>query len=111
MRDTFNTEFYNTLNPAEKNVLNRLATFLPNVNTEKEIQELLYELINDPSLSKKENLAEQQRYFNIFYQMLFSRNDGPRLYLFFAVADKAKYLKLLTPSNTPRESLPDGLEN
>ena len=95
MRETFNAEFYSTLDPAECQVVSRLAAFLREKRTEKKIQEFIYEIINDPSLSKRENLVEQQRYFKIFYNMLFGRDDGPRLYLYLAIADKAKYSKLL----------------
>jgi len=96
LRDSFNTEFFKTINEKEKETLKNLAAFLKTTRTEKEIQEHLYAIINDPNFSKKENITAQQRYFKIFYQMLFGRDDGPRLYLYLAVADKEKYLRLLT---------------
>lgn len=95
LRDSFNMEFFATLTVNEKGVLKSLHGFLENTHTEKEIQEFLYQIINDSAASKKENIASQQRYFKIFYNMLFGRDDGPRLYLYLAVADKTKYLQLL----------------
>ena len=46
-------------------------------------------------LSKKENQQRQQTYFKIFYNMLFGRDAGPRLYLYLAVADAKDCVKLL----------------
>lgn len=92
-----NTGYAKTLNEREvlciKQVYEYLKTDAP--KTEKDIQQKLYDLINDPALSKKDNVAVQQKYFKNFYNLLFGRDDGPRLYLFFAAADKNSYLKLL----------------
>ena len=98
LRDFFNAEFFATLTEKEKETLKSLHGFLQKAYNEKEIQEFLYQIINDPAASKKDNVASQQRYFKIFYNMLFGRDDGPRLYLYLAVADKSQYLKLLANS-------------
>lgn len=90
-----NDAFADTLNGEQKGVLAALKKYLRDSHTEKEIQEQLYSIINDPKLEKKQNQARQTEYFKVFYQMLFGRNDGPRLYLFLASADKEKYLQLL----------------
>jgi lysyl-tRNA synthetase class 1 len=90
-----NERFYATLSPEQKGVLAKLKNFLTEAHTEKEIQEFLYGIINDPYTAKKENQLRQQAYFKVFYQMLFGRDDGPRLYLFLATADKRDYLPLL----------------
>ncbi|MDR0976068.1 MAG: lysine--tRNA ligase [Christensenellaceae bacterium] len=92
---SFNKEFYLTISDEEKSVLARLAEFLNNARTEKEIQEFLYSLINIEGLTKKENQVRQQRFFKVFYNMLFGRDDGPRLYLFLSASQKDDYLKLL----------------
>jgi lysyl-tRNA synthetase class 1 len=90
-----NNEFYNTLNDEQKGVLAKLKKYLGAERTEKEIQEFLYSTVNDSTADKKRNQARQQEYFKIFYNMLFGRDDGVRLYLFFATADKVQYLDLL----------------
>ncbi len=92
----FNEEVYKTLNDEEKEILKKLSAFLNDKHTEKEIQEFLYQIINDPNASKKENQLRQQKAFKVFYQMLFGRDDGPRLYLFLSASDKEFYLKLLS---------------
>jgi lysyl-tRNA synthetase class 1 len=95
----FNAEFYATLDAQQREVLANLKQFLAAGRTEKEIQEFLYAAINAavPDAPKKEMQLKQQSYFKIFYQMLFGRDDGPRLYLFLSAADKGTYLKLLAP--------------
>jgi len=92
---TFNSAYYQTLNDEQKAVLKQLAEFLETAHTEQEIQTFLYQIINDPNLTKKENQQRQQTYFKIFYNMLFGRDAGPRLYLYLAVANPQDYLKLL----------------
>jgi len=92
---SFNQEYYQTLNDEQKGVLAQLAEFLKTTHTESEIQNFLYEIINKPELTKKENQQRQQTYFKIFYNMLFGRDAGPRLYLYLAVANPEEYLKLL----------------
>ena len=62
---------------------------------DKEVQQFIYDTVNDPNLSKKENMAIQQKYFKIFYNLLFGKDSGPRLYLFFAAGDKINYIELL----------------
>ena len=62
---------------------------------DKEVQQFIYDTVNNPNLTKKENMAIQQKYFKIFYNLLFGTDAGPRLYLFFAASDKNSYLELL----------------
>ena len=61
----------------------------------KEVQQFIYDAVNNPNLTKKENIAVQQKYFQIFYNLLFGKDSGPRLYMFFAASDKSKYINLL----------------
>ena len=94
IRDGFNADFYATLNAQEKAAIEKLHEYLGAERTESEIQQFLYSLINNPKLEKKDNVELQKRYFKTFYNMLFGRDDGPRLYFFLAVARK-DCLKLL----------------
>ena len=91
----FNRAYYETLTDEQKAVLTQLADFLKTTHSESEIQNYLYQIINDVNLTKKENQQRQQTYFKIFYNMLFGRDAGPRLYLYLAVANPEDYLKLL----------------
>ena len=65
------------------------------VINEKDVQQYLYTVINDATLSKKENMLRQQKFFKVFYNLLFGTDMGPRLYLFLSAIDKEQYLFLL----------------
>jgi lysyl-tRNA synthetase class 1 len=94
--DGKNQEYFESLSEEEKKIIKTLHDYISSQNfTEKEIQLYLYSVINDESLSKKENVSRQQQNFKNIYNLLFGRDDGPRLYLFLSAVDKAKYLDLL----------------
>ncbi len=91
-----NAEYYANLTDEEKDVIAKLYDYVANNDfTESEIQTYLYTIINDAALSKKENIERQKLHFKNIYNLLFGRNDGPRLYLFMAAANKDSYLNLL----------------
>ena len=91
------TEYAATVSAEEKAVVKKLYDYLKKAETikDKEVQQFIYDCVNNPNLTKKENMAVQQRYFKIFYNLLFGTDAGPRLYLFFAASDKASYIELL----------------
>ncbi len=93
-----NDEFYATLSDEEKSAIKKLAEFISSKEFigEQEIQQYLYGIINKPELTKKENTIRQQRFFAVFYNVLFGTDKGPRLYLFLSAIDKSKYIDLLT---------------
>lgn len=95
--ETKNTEFAASLSEEEKSVVKKLYNYLVETKeiNDKEVQQFIYDSVNNPELSKKENMAIQQKYFKIFYNLLFGTDSGPRLYLFFAASDKTTYVDLL----------------
>ena len=91
-----NTEYYNGLEDEEKAAVKKLYDYvISNEINEKDVQQFLYSVINDETLSKKENMARQQKFFKVFYNLLFGTDMGPRLYLFLAAIDKNEYLGLI----------------
>ena len=40
-------------------------------------------------------MLRQQKFFKVFYNLLFGTDMGPRLYLFLSAIDKEQYLYLL----------------
>lgn len=92
-----NQEYYNQMEDDDKQIIKKLHDYIQSHDTilDKDIQQFLYDTINDPSLSKKENMAKQIKAFKNLYNLLFGLNEGPRLYLYFAAADKQKYNALL----------------
>ncbi len=95
--DAKNTEFASSLSAEEVEVVKKLHDYLASKEAinDKEVQQFIYDTVNNPELSKKENIAIQQKYFKIFYNLLFGTESGPRLYLFFAACDKSNYIELL----------------
>ena len=57
---------------------------------------------------KKENVERQKRHFKNIYNLIFGRDDGPRLYLFLAAASKSAYIDLLDSDNAKKK---DNLED
>ncbi|MBO4572473.1 MAG: lysine--tRNA ligase [Clostridia bacterium] len=92
-----NADYYETLNDEQRSAVKALHDYLANTDgvKEKDVQSFIYSVINDETLSKKENMARQQSFFKVFYNLLFGLDAGPRLYLYLAAADKNDYLKLL----------------
>ncbi len=92
-----NVEFADKLSVEELEVVKKLHKYLTEtpVIKDKEVQQFIYDTVNNPELSKKENMAIQQKFFKIFYNLLFGTDAGPRLYLFFAACDKNSYINLL----------------
>ena len=92
-----NVAYAETLSIEEKRVVAKLYRHLSSTEVikDKEVQQFIYDTVNNPELTKKENMAIQQRYFKIFYNLLFGTDSGPRLYLFFAACDKVNYIELL----------------
>ena len=96
LRTTGNREFWATLSGEERATVMKLHDYLAEgERAESDIQQFLYSIINDPSAEKKQNVLKQQRYFKIFYNLLFGRDDGPRLYLYLASADRGKIVDLV----------------
>lgn len=93
-----NDAFYSELSDEEREVVKKLHDYIDENDgiKEQDVQQFLYSIINDPNLTKKENIGRQQRYFKIFYNLLFGTDMGPRLYLFLAAINKQEYLSLLT---------------
>ena len=92
-----NQEYFDQMSEEDKQVVKKLHDYIQSkeVVNDKEVQQYLYDCMNDPNLSKKENMNKQMANFKNLYNLLFGLNEGPRLYLFFAAADKEKYNKLL----------------
>jgi len=92
-----NVAYYNMMDDKDKENIKKLHDFLAQDKnfTEQEIQQGMYDIVNDMTLDKKTNQLRQQGYFKNIYNLLFSQDKGPRLYLYFLAIDKKEYLHLL----------------
>ena len=61
-----NEEYYSNLTSEEKEKVSALKEYLCGDDVTN-VQQYMYDLINNPELSKKENLNNQMHYFKIFY--------------------------------------------
>lgn len=91
-----NIEFYEILTDLEKAWLNATISLIDdNFNTTDELQTALYDVVKDGILIDKELKIAQKRYFQILYNMLLGKDQGPKLGLFLMAVDKSKIKSLL----------------
>ncbi len=91
-----NNKYYETLNDIEKEWLNKTVTLLEKgYNTTDDLQTALYSVVKDDVITDKELKQTQKRYFQILYNMLLGKNQGPKLGLFLMAVKKEKILSLL----------------
>ncbi len=88
-----NDAFVATMNDEEKGWVRTLLNSIKtnDLNT-TEMQTLLYDI---PKLNGEQNKQRQKRFFEIVYNLLLGKNQGPRLYLFLSAVEKQSYLHLL----------------
>ena len=88
-----NEEFVKTMNEEEKGWIKTLVKEISakDLNTQ-EMQTLLYEI---PKLNGEPDKARQKRFFEIVYNLLIGKSQGPRLYLFLSAVNKNSYINLL----------------
>ena len=91
-----NNEFYETLSDLEKEWLSKTIDLLnEEFKTTDELQTVLYSVVKDGVLVDKELKQTQKRYFQILYNMLLGKEQGPKLGLFLMAIDKEKIKSLL----------------
>lgn len=92
-----NQAYYDAMPEEDKQIVAKIVEYAETHDSikDKEIQQYMYDIMNDQALSKKDNLTKQMHHFKNLYNLLFGLDEGPRLYLYFAAADKNDYLKLL----------------
>ena len=95
--DSNNITYYENLNDVEKCWLEKTVNLLDNVfNKTDELQTALYDVVKDGILADKELKQAQKRYFQILYNMLLGKDQGPKLGLFLMAIDKERIKELLT---------------
>ena len=91
-----NNEYYNLLNDNEKTWLDKTKVILDQeYKTTFDLQTALYGVVKDGILEDKELKQTQKRYFQILYNMLLSKDQGPKLGLLLMAFDKEKIKELL----------------
>jgi lysyl-tRNA synthetase class 1 len=93
-----NTEYANSLTDVRRERINRLKEELgkKTEGTIEELEELVYSIPKSPELSEEELKIEQRAFFKDVYNLLISKDTGPRLGTFLWAVDREKVIKLLT---------------
>ena len=98
--EEFNQEHYKTLTDQEKDWLNDTIEILKeNFETTDELQGELYAVVKKETNDSKEIKKLQKRYFQILYNMLLGKDNGPKMGLFLSAVDYDNISKRLTNSN------------
>ncbi len=92
-----NIEHIATMEPKHIHQIRALHKFLSSKKSigHNETLQFLYSIAKTPDASKSRNRANQLAFFQNVYQLLFSRDSGPRLAQFLLDADQEHILALL----------------
>ena len=91
-----NNEYYDSLSEEEKGWLETTKVLLDHTyETTDELQTALYAVVKDGVLADKELKQTQKRYFQILYNLLLGKDQGPKLGLFLMAIDKQQIISLL----------------
>ncbi len=96
LRKAPNAEFAAAMDDKRRKQIAKLHDFLKgDMASVKALDEALYGIPKDPSLSEKETKAAQRSFFKDVYNLLIGKDAGPRLSTFLWAIDRKQVLKLL----------------
>lgn len=92
-----NLEYFNTLNDEEKTWINKTIEILDKeFSSSDELQTELYSVVKYLNLEPQDLKKTQKRYFEILYNLLLGKNQGPKLGIFLLAIEKEKLKNYLT---------------
>lgn len=98
LNENKNTAFFDALTDGEKQTIRTLCSYLRTQSFDLEgMKAMLYRVVTDVfgELENEEKKVRQAQFFRNVYNLLISRDQGPRLYLFLTAVDKDKIIALL----------------
>lgn len=96
LNNEINNEYVATMPENSREHVRKLASELQKeINSIKELEHLVYSIPKNPELTDKENAPAQKEFFRHIYNLLISKNQGPRLSTFLWAADRGQIIKLL----------------
>jgi lysyl-tRNA synthetase class 1 len=97
LNEEINTEYLKTLSEEQKTLVKKLHAELANKQDASisDLEFLAYQIPKDPNLTEEELKKAQRAFFKDIYNLLISKDTGPRLGTFLWAADRANVLKLL----------------
>ncbi|MBQ2946616.1 MAG: lysine--tRNA ligase [Bacilli bacterium] len=86
--DEFNQEYYETLSDEEKEWLEKTLVVLQNeYETTQDLQTDLYAIVKNGIEDSKELKNKQRRYFQIIYNLIIGKDNGPKMGLLLSAMD------------------------
>lgn len=99
LRDVVNKEYADTISEDAKNFVRKLHSFLLDVDTKtlsiEKLEEVVYHIPRVDTLPPSELKKAQRAFFKDIYNLLISKDTGPRLPTFIWAVDKKRLLNLL----------------
>ena len=94
--ETPNIQFYDSLSSQEKFWIQKTLKLLDsNYTSTEQMQTEIYAVVKYLNLDPQKLKKCQKRYFEILYNLLLGKNQGPKLGIFFLAIGKQKLLQLL----------------
>ena len=99
VRETVNTEAWHTIDSKNKEYIQGISTYLQQHDNKKiaDIEEHLYSLPKKDHTDEKALKKAQRAFFKHLYQLLITKDSGPRLSTFLWALPTEKTITLLTP--------------
>ena len=92
-----NEEFYSTINDEEKLWVKKTLPILDKeYSSSDELQTEIYGVVKYLNLEPQELKKYQKRYFEVLYNLLLGKSQGPKLGIFLLAVEKEELKKLLT---------------
>ena len=97
LNSSFNAPYADNMTDTRKEQIRRLHTELEKnkETTIRELESLVYDIPKSPHLSEEELKKEQRAFFKDVYNLLISKDTGPRLGTFLWAADREQTIRLL----------------
>ena len=96
LRDTVNVDYAAAMPDNAKKRIRTLRAMLGGDETDlAAIEAKIYDIPKDPALSPADTKAAQKKFFEDVYNLLISKDTGPRLSTFLWAVDRATVLRLL----------------
>lgn len=94
VRNDLNTEYISNMEEGQINNIKILRDYLEKGRLE-DLETFMYNIPKDESLDQKQNAVKQRAFFKDIYNLLISKNTGPRLATFLQALDRDLIIKLL----------------
>ncbi len=96
VRDKINQDYWNNMSDESKKYVTHLCEYLEKgITSSIDLEEKVYDIPKDPSLEQKENAKRQRAFFKDIYNLLISKDTGPRLSTFLTALPPEKVINLL----------------